>query len=72
MEKTDTLVKNAKYCTVHAAAKQFGGMPSYPALMKMAKRGEIDGLWRVGNLYLIPQAWVDKMIRQAEAPTFLA
>jgi hypothetical protein len=72
MEKTGTLVKDAKYCSVHAAARQLGGVPSYVTLMKMARRGDIEGTWRIGNLTLIPQAWVDKMIKQAAVPDFLA
>jgi len=67
----DTLVKDAKYTTVHAAVKQLGGVPSYPTLLKMARRGDIPGVWRVGKLLLIPQAWVSEKLEKAELPDFL-
>ena len=70
----DTLIKDATgmFCTVHAAHRQLGRTPAYPTLLKMAKDGRIPGVWQIGKLLLIPQAWVDEKLKQAELPDFLS
>jgi len=69
----NTLVRDAKYCTVHAAARMLGNERGYLTLLKRAKSGDIPGTWRVGKMILIPQAWVDAQIKtKEELPSFLA
>ena len=70
MENDGTLVKDAAaYCSVTSAHRQLGGFPAYATLLQWAKKGMIPGVWHVGRLMLVPQAWVDEKLQQAKVQT---